>query len=42
MECEVHSTVRAGDHDIFLGEVVRVGIDDKRPLLYWSSGYHTL
>jgi len=42
MECEVHSTVRAGDHDIFLGEVVAIAVEDKRPLLYWASGYHTL
>ena len=42
IECEVHSTVRAGDHDIFLGEVVCVEVHEKRPLLYFASGYHTL
>jgi 3-hydroxy-9,10-secoandrosta-1,3,5(10)-triene-9,17-dione monooxygenase reductase component len=42
MECEVYSTVRAGDHDIFLGEVMRVEIQEKQPLLYWASGYRTL
>jgi flavin reductase (DIM6/NTAB) family NADH-FMN oxidoreductase RutF len=42
MECEVYSTVRAGDHDIFLGEVMRIEVEDRRPLLYWSSSYHTL
>jgi 3-hydroxy-9,10-secoandrosta-1,3,5(10)-triene-9,17-dione monooxygenase reductase component len=42
IECEVHSTVRAGDHDIFLGEVVKVDVNEKRPLLYFGSAYHTL
>ena len=42
MECEVYSTVRAGDHDIFIGQVMRIEMQEKRPLLYWSSGYHTL
>jgi flavin reductase (DIM6/NTAB) family NADH-FMN oxidoreductase RutF len=42
MECEVYSTVRAGDHDIFLGEVVRVEVHDKQPLLYYSSSYYSL
>jgi 3-hydroxy-9,10-secoandrosta-1,3,5(10)-triene-9,17-dione monooxygenase reductase component len=42
LECEVHSTVRAGDHDIFLGEVVCIDVYEKRPLLYWSSAYHAL
>jgi len=42
MECEVYSTVRAGDHDIFLGEVLRIDVNEGRPLLYWASGYHSL
>jgi 3-hydroxy-9,10-secoandrosta-1,3,5(10)-triene-9,17-dione monooxygenase reductase component len=42
MECEVYSTVRAGDHDIFLGEVVRLEVHEGQPLLYWASGYHSL
>jgi flavin reductase (DIM6/NTAB) family NADH-FMN oxidoreductase RutF len=42
MECEVYSTVRAGDHDIFLGQVLRLEMHEKHPLLYWASGYHTL
>jgi flavin reductase (DIM6/NTAB) family NADH-FMN oxidoreductase RutF len=42
MECEVHSTFRAGDHDIFLGQVVRTEVHDGPPLLYYASGYHTL
>jgi flavin reductase (DIM6/NTAB) family NADH-FMN oxidoreductase RutF len=42
MECEVYSTVRAGDHDIFLGEVVRLYVKEGRPLVYWASGYQVL
>jgi len=42
IECEVHSTVRAGDHDIFLGEVVRVEVHERAPLLYYASAYRAL
>jgi 3-hydroxy-9,10-secoandrosta-1,3,5(10)-triene-9,17-dione monooxygenase reductase component len=42
IECEVHSTVRAGDHDIFLGEVVRVEVHEREPLLYYASAYRPL
>jgi flavin reductase (DIM6/NTAB) family NADH-FMN oxidoreductase RutF len=42
MECKVHRKVAMGDHDIFVGEVVRVEITEKAPLLYFSSGYHHL
>ena len=42
IECEVHSTVRAGDHDIFLGEVLRTEVHEKQPLLYFASAYHEI
>lgn len=40
MECDVHRQFAVGDHDIFVGEVVRVEIQEKAPLLYFASGYH--
>jgi flavin reductase (DIM6/NTAB) family NADH-FMN oxidoreductase RutF len=42
MECEVYRKVAMGDHDIFVGEVARVEIREKAPLLYFASGYHRL
>ena len=42
MECEVHRRVAMGDHDIFIGEVVRVEVHEKPPLLYFAGGYHHL
>lgn len=43
-ECRTTDLTTAGDHDILVGEVTRIpAIDpDRRPLLYWSSGYHEL
>src|SRR5262249_39684563 len=40
MECDVYRKVAMGDHDIFVGRVVRVEIQEKAPLLYFASGYH--
>jgi flavin reductase (DIM6/NTAB) family NADH-FMN oxidoreductase RutF len=42
MECDVHRRIGMGDHDIFVGEVVRVEIHDRQPLLYFASAYHRL
>jgi flavin reductase (DIM6/NTAB) family NADH-FMN oxidoreductase RutF len=42
MECKVHRKIAMGDHDIFVGEVVRVEIHERLPLLYFASGYHRL
>lgn len=42
MECSVVQTVEAGDHAIFIGEVVRADYRDGRPLLYFGSQYETI
>jgi flavin-dependent trigonelline monooxygenase, reductase component len=42
MECHVHRKIPMGDHDIFVGEVMRVEVHDKTPLVYFASGYHHL
>jgi len=43
LECCVSQVVEAGDHAIFLAEVVRgEWLEDGRPLLYFASSYGTL
>ena len=42
LECEVHRKIAAGDHDVFLGEVVRVEVHEKTPLVYFAGRYHRL
>jgi flavin reductase (DIM6/NTAB) family NADH-FMN oxidoreductase RutF len=39
MECAVRQTVEAGDHVIFLAEVIACEAADGNPLLYFASGY---
>ncbi|NYT68226.1 flavin reductase family protein [Pusillimonas noertemannii] len=40
-ECETHSMITAGDHDIVLGTVKQFEHRDGRPLVYWRGGYAT-
>ena len=42
MECRVQRKIALGDHDVFVGEVMRVEIHERLPLLYFASGYHHL
>jgi len=44
LDCHIHSSHRAGDHTIYVGEVqaCRVLQDDKLPLVYWNQGYRKL
>ena len=43
LECRVVNVMDGGDHSIFLGEVVSEGVEqEKRPLLFYRGGYHTL
>jgi flavin reductase len=40
LDCTLHVTLQAGDHDIFIGEVVALGVDgDAKPLLFAGGGY---
>jgi flavin reductase (DIM6/NTAB) family NADH-FMN oxidoreductase RutF len=41
-ECVVYRRVEAGDHDLFLGQVVRARLRPGRPLLYFASQYRAL
>jgi 3-hydroxy-9,10-secoandrosta-1,3,5(10)-triene-9,17-dione monooxygenase reductase component len=39
IECAVHQRFTSGDHDIFVGEMVRAEVADGDPLIYWASRY---
>jgi flavin reductase (DIM6/NTAB) family NADH-FMN oxidoreductase RutF len=42
LECRVKATYDAGDHAIYVGEVLAVDVSPGRPLLYHDRGYRTL
>jgi flavin reductase (DIM6/NTAB) family NADH-FMN oxidoreductase RutF len=42
LECQRREVWEAGDHLVFLGEVVAVRYEDGAPLLYYASGYREL
>ena len=42
IECRLTSSQRAGDHTIYVGEVVRLESRPGRPLVYHASGYRKL
>lgn len=43
MDCRIVSSYQAGDHTIYIGEVVASGVTDGAPpLLYWNGDYRRL
>ena len=42
IECRQHTQFDAGDHTIFVGEVIDASVDEGAPLLYYRRGYHEL
>jgi flavin reductase (DIM6/NTAB) family NADH-FMN oxidoreductase RutF len=42
IECAVYRIIPIGDHDLFIGEVVRAAVDEGDPLLYFASNYRHL
>lgn len=43
IECKVKHAFDAGDHTIFVGEVLEIAVDGERdPLLYFRGGYRNL
>jgi flavin reductase (DIM6/NTAB) family NADH-FMN oxidoreductase RutF len=43
LDCAVHAVHEAGDHHIFIGEVLALGVDaDARPLLFHGGKYCSL
>ena len=39
VDCKIVNTVRAGDHDMFIGEILAGDATEEEPLLYFSGGY---
>jgi flavin reductase (DIM6/NTAB) family NADH-FMN oxidoreductase RutF len=39
LDCRIHDIVAAGDHSIFLGEVVAADAREGAPLVYYRGGY---
>jgi flavin reductase ActVB len=42
MECRTHDRLTSGDHDIFVGEMVRGRVTEGEPLIYYASHYRRL
>jgi flavin reductase (DIM6/NTAB) family NADH-FMN oxidoreductase RutF len=42
MEIQVVRRISAGDHDIFIGEMVRGAVRDGKPLIYFASRFESL
>ena len=42
LECRLFAAHDAGDHRIYVGEVVKVAVNPGRPLLYHATGYRGL
>ena len=42
LECSIHTTVDAGDHDVVIGEVLWCSEGDGWPLVYFNRDYRSL
>jgi len=42
VECRTHQRIASGDHDIFVGEMVKVHVHEGDPLIYYASRYRGL
>jgi flavin reductase (DIM6/NTAB) family NADH-FMN oxidoreductase RutF len=42
IECKTHDRLTSGDHDIFVGEMVRGKVHEGGPLIYFASHYRRL
>jgi len=42
MECEVGQRFVAGDHDVFVGRMVRSRVSEGQPLVHYASRYRRL
>ncbi len=42
LECSMVRSFNAGDHTILIGEVLRAGYREGKPLVYFNSGYQNL
>lgn len=39
LECETKHVYDGGDHNIFVGEIKKTGLNTGQPLLYWNGSY---
>jgi len=42
VECRAHQRISSGDHDIFVGEMVKAHIHEGDPLIHFASRYRAL
>jgi len=42
VECAAYQRFTSGDHDIFVGEVIRTEAREGAPLIYYASRYRRL
>jgi flavin-dependent trigonelline monooxygenase, reductase component len=42
MECELHQRIASGDHDIFVGRMLRAQVREGAPLIHFASRYRGL
>ena len=42
LDCRVRAAHDAGDHVIYVGEVVDLRRSEREPLVYWTGGYRSL
>jgi flavin reductase (DIM6/NTAB) family NADH-FMN oxidoreductase RutF len=43
LDCRLHASHTAGDHEIFIGEVLELGVgEDSTPLLFHGGGYRLI
>lgn len=42
LECDTETSLRAGDHDIFVGRILSVEVGAGTPLVYFRGGYREL
>ena len=42
LDCRLVARYDAGDHVIYLGEIVASRVSERKPLVYWSSAYRRL
>ena len=42
LECRMDRAVDVGDHQVLIGEVVDIAVNEGRPLIFFGSGYTRL
>ena len=42
MECAAEERIRAGDHDILIGRMLRAHVREGKPLVHWAGEYRRL